>query len=165
MHVVRPGGVSAPGLAPGSGVVAMAQPVSARAPGCVDAECRSLLFLLTKTHVAGSRDRIARPLPRRSTAPIMAPPNTLAPMPQQPRRRRGRAAAAGLAHGLPAPGTQMTKNPTRMASSCRRPRSRRLPGEWYAPFPTQESAVTYPCVHPHLPATPSTTRPSCGLPQ
>ena len=99
--------------------------------------CFVLFLLLEPIHspetcVAGSRARIARPHPRRSMAPTTAPPNTHAPMPQQPRRPHGLAAPAGPDPGPLASGTQMTrkKSPTLMVSSCRQPRLLRLPGEW-----------------------------------
>lgn len=96
------------------------------------AERCSVLFLLPaptrspQAHAAGSTARTARPPRRRSTAPTRPPPGTRAPAPRQPRRRRAPAAAPG-----PGPATRTTRRrsltPTR--SSCRRPRSRRSPGE------------------------------------
>ena len=64
-------------------------------------------------------------------APTTAPPNTHAPMPQQPRRPHELAAPAGRDPGPLASGTRMTrmKSLIPMVSLCRRPRLRRLPGE------------------------------------
>lgn len=58
-------------------------------------------------------------------------PNTHAPVPQQPRRPHGLAALPGPGHGPPACATQTTRKRslTPMASLCKRPRSRRSPGE------------------------------------
>lgn len=101
------------------------------------AECCSVLFFLLepihspKTRVAGSRAQIAHPHLRRSMAPTTAPPNTHAPMPQQPRRPHGLAALSGPAPGPLASGTQMMrkKSLTPTVSLCRQPRLLRLPGE------------------------------------
>lgn len=120
------------------GLSCSAGPSSGRTPGLLQgAERCSVLFLLLETictpkaRGVGSRARIARPHPRRSTAPTTAPPNTHAPMPQQPRRPRGLAAPAGPAPGPPASGTRTTRRRILipMVLLCRRQRSRRLPGE------------------------------------
>lgn len=101
------------------------------------AERGCVLFLILEpihspeTRVAGSRAQTARPPPRKSTAPTTALPNTHAPVPQQPRRPHGLAALPGPGHAPPACATQTTRRRslTPTASLCRRPRSRRSPGE------------------------------------